>query len=501
MHEWDDHALLREYVERDSEEAFAILVTRHVNQVYSVALRQTGNPHAAEEITQAVFVILARKSRRLGPRVILSGWLYQTARLTAVTLVRGEIRRARREQEAHMQTVVNESESAAEIWPHIAPLLETAMAQLNANDRHAVVLRFFDGKSLKEVGASLGANEEAAKKRVQRALDKLRRFFTQRGVRLSATVLTAALGANAVHAAPATLAKTVTAMALTHGATASGSTLTLIKGALKLMAWTKAKTAVVAGLVVVLTTGTTTVIVEKNAAAHRQADYESLFHPDGSRFKRLEQTAPVLIVRPTRYPNGGEGVWTGSGKGVYTDAGITELIAWAYDINPVREILPTDAPRGNYDYLNTRPNPTQALREELKKQFRLDAHRETRPTDVVLLQAGNPGKLNSFRTRGGAFACYGTGEANTQKRIFNNAPLSLLAEQMIEPYFNKPCDCRTDAEARYDFEIQWQEPLGLTGEAHRLALQPVIEAQLNQLGLELVPTREPIEMLVVESAK
>ena len=77
MQELDDNALLREYVERGSDEAFAALVTRHVNKVYSVALRHTGNPHSAEEITQAVFVILARKSRHLGRRVILSGWLYQ----------------------------------------------------------------------------------------------------------------------------------------------------------------------------------------------------------------------------------------------------------------------------------------------------------------------------------------------------------------------------------------------------------------------------------------
>src|ERR1035437_4841880 len=180
MHELDDTALLREYVERDSEEAFATLVTRHVNKVYSAALRQTGNPHSAEEITQAVFVILARKSRQLGRRVILSGWLYQTARLTAVTFIRSEIRRARREQEAHMQTIVNETGS--DDWPRIAPLLDAAMAGLNETGLHAVVLRFFDGKSMREVGTALRANEDAAKKRVNRAVEKLRGFFTKRGV-------------------------------------------------------------------------------------------------------------------------------------------------------------------------------------------------------------------------------------------------------------------------------------------------------------------------------
>jgi RNA polymerase sigma factor (sigma-70 family) len=276
MHEWDDSALLREYVERDSEAAFAALVTRHVNQVYSVALRRTGNAHAAEEITQTVFVILARKSRSLGRRVILSGWLYQTARLTAATFVRGEIRRARREQQAHRQTALNEPTD--EVWPHIAPLLETAMAGLNETDRHAVVLRYFDGKNLKEVGAALGANEDAAKKRVQRAVDKLRRFFTQRGVLLPGAVLTAALSAHAVQAAPPALAQTVTAVAFAKGATAGGSTLTLIQGALKLMAWTKAKTAIVIGAGVLLATGSTWLVVQ---SAARWRDQRTTLQAEG----------------------------------------------------------------------------------------------------------------------------------------------------------------------------------------------------------------------------
>src|SRR3954471_23026488 len=117
MLELDDSLLLKEYVERGSDEAFATLVERHINKVYSIALRHTGNPHQAEEITQAVFVILARKARGLNQRVILSGWLYQTARLTAQTFIRSEIRRARREQEAFMQSPLNED--APEVWPKI----------------------------------------------------------------------------------------------------------------------------------------------------------------------------------------------------------------------------------------------------------------------------------------------------------------------------------------------------------------------------------------------
>src|SRR5271155_232789 len=140
MQELDDIALLREYAKCGSEAAFATLTARHVNKVYSVALRHTGNLHQAEEITQAVFVILARKSRHLGKRVILEGWLYQTARLTALASVRSEVRRVRREQEAYMQSISNDHNF--EVWPHIAPLLDAAIATLNKTDRHAVLLRF-----------------------------------------------------------------------------------------------------------------------------------------------------------------------------------------------------------------------------------------------------------------------------------------------------------------------------------------------------------------------
>src|SRR5580698_2527022 len=230
MQELDDNALLREYVERGSEEAFATLVARHVNKVYSVALRQTGNPHQAEEITQAVFVTLARKSGRLGKRVILEGWLHHTARLTALASVRSETRRARREQEAYMQSTLDGNES--DIWPQIAPLLDTAIAGLNETDRHAVVLRFVYGKSMKEVGAVLGGSEGATKLRLHRAMEKLRQSFYKRGIVSTTEIIAGAISANAVQTAPGGLAKSATALALAKGSAASSSTLSLIKGAL-----------------------------------------------------------------------------------------------------------------------------------------------------------------------------------------------------------------------------------------------------------------------------
>jgi RNA polymerase sigma factor (sigma-70 family) len=244
----DDLALLREYARRNSETAFAALVSRHINLVHSVALRQVRDPHLARDITQAVFVILARKADSIGPQIILSGWLCRTARYVSANALTIQRRRQCREQEAHMQSILNEPEP--EDWRQIAPLLDAAMERLGQKDHDAIVLRFFEGRNFREVGVALGASEDAAKMRVSRAVEKLRKFFTKRGVVLTAAVIAGAISTNSVRAAPATLAKSATAAAIAKGAAAGGSTLTLIKGTLKLMAWTKAKAAVTTAVVV-----------------------------------------------------------------------------------------------------------------------------------------------------------------------------------------------------------------------------------------------------------
>jgi len=269
--------LLREYAHKNSQEAFSTLVARHVNMVYSVALRKTGNHGAAEEITQAVFVILAKKVAVLRQETILTGWLYHTARLTSASFLRGEYRRMRREQEAYMQSLSNEPEP--ELWPQIAPLLEDAMGRLRDKERDAIALRFFEGKSFQEIGAAVGATENAAKKRVAHGLEKLRKFFAKRGVVCTTTIIAGAVSANSVQAAPALLAASASTVAISKGAAASASTLTLIKGALKVMAWTKAKTAIVVGVVAILGATTTTVVSIKLVQAHRAPPDTTILSP------------------------------------------------------------------------------------------------------------------------------------------------------------------------------------------------------------------------------
>jgi RNA polymerase sigma factor (sigma-70 family) len=258
----DDQTLLREFAASNSEAAFTALVSRHVNLVYSVALRQVRDPHLAEEITQAVFIILARKGDTLSPSTVLAGWLCRTARNVGAEALRKQGRRQRREQEAHMQSLLNEPESPT--WTHIAPLLDGAMETLDRKDHDALVLRFFENKNFAEVGVALGTGADTARMRVNRALEKLHRFFSRHGISSTTAIIAAAISAGSVQAAPVGMAETISVVALAKGAAAGTGTLTLLKGALKTMAWTKMKTAVVVGVCALLAAGTATTMVIVN---------------------------------------------------------------------------------------------------------------------------------------------------------------------------------------------------------------------------------------------
>ena len=287
--------LLRQYADRNSDEVFAALVARHVNLVYSAALRKTGNADAAQEITQAVFIILAQKAGRLSQRTILSGWLYQTTRLTAANFLRTEIRRVRREQEAYMQSLANETEP--ELWPQMAPLLEDAMGQLGEKDRNAIALRFFEGKSFQEIGAAFGASDNAAKKRVAHALEKLHRYFSKHGVSSTTAIIAGAISANSAHAAPVGLATTITATVI-KGPAVAASTLALVKGTLKVMTWMKLKIALSITAALLLAGGAMTVALSSGTAGGDDSAAPSVFQFRLVLNAPSAKADPMTIVQP-----------------------------------------------------------------------------------------------------------------------------------------------------------------------------------------------------------
>ena len=160
-----------------------------------------------------------------------------------------------------MQSVLNEPKSAGgDAWLQIAPLLDDALGRLGERDRHAIVLRFFENKSLEEVGAALGASEDAAKMRVNRALEKLRKIFSKRGVVLTATLIAGAVSANSVQAAPVGLAMTISAMAV-KGSVVAASITTLVQGTMKIMTWMKLKLAACVGIGLIVVVGASTIIL------------------------------------------------------------------------------------------------------------------------------------------------------------------------------------------------------------------------------------------------
>ena len=503
MQEPADTELLRQYAEEDSEAAFAALVTRYIHLIYSAALRQTGNSHAAEEITQAVFIILARKARALRQETMLAGWLYQTARYTAANFLRREIRRARREQEAYMQSLSDETNhpapdaTEADIWPQIAPLLEDAMGRLSARERQAVVLRFFAGKSFQEIGKAFGGSENAAKKRVLRGLEKLRKCFARRGVSSTTAIIGGAISANSVQAAPAALAKSVTAVAVAGGTTTSVSTLTLVKGVLKIMAWMKMKTAVIVGIAALLAAGTTTVVVKEFTSPSVESYFTRLD------FDYLNTAPPMVLLRPSKYAKQGSYA-VGQNivqpyKLLRRGAPFTMILCSAYGFGPEQMVLPRNLPRGQFDLLLTVSNNSrEALQEEIKKQFGVVAHPETRDTDVLVLKNTNPNAPGLQISQS---------DGPKPRSRWQPGNVKFIGYKMSDPcgydvvheiglQANLPVVDETGLTNAYDIDIHWDP--NLKGDALKQEIQRTMS---EQLGLKLIPDRRSVEMLVVEKAK
>ncbi|HEY3931258.1 MAG TPA: TIGR03435 family protein [Verrucomicrobiae bacterium] len=474
----NDMDLVREFARDNSETAFTELVRRHLNLVYSVARRCTGNDGDAHDVAQAVFIILARKAAGLREKTLLTGWLYETTRFTASRLLRTNARRHAREQEAFMQSTLNEADTAG-VWEKLSPHLETAMGKLNAADRALLVLRFYENKSGPEAAALLGINENTLHKRVTRAIEKLRKFFMKRGVTLSGTAIAGAVSANSVQAAPLVLAKSVTAVAIVKGSIATASTLTLVKGALNLMAWAKAKTTIIGASVLLAATTATTVAInwELNSEA-------------------LDKNPPTIILRPTQFQHMTGGATSGQ-KIVLKNVSLRLLLSMAYA--PLdfyahleyRMVLPSNCPKGNFDFIFTLfGDHTTALKNEIKKQFDLVAHLETRQTDVLLAKVTN--------SNAPGLKIVSTNEnqqiGNFRNVVFKGVTIDWLTG-WLEAITKTPVINQTGLTNYYDITVKWKPQ---AGQSEADAIRQILP---EQFGLELVPTNMPLEMLVVEKAE
>jgi RNA polymerase sigma factor (sigma-70 family) len=249
-----DTELLLRYSEEHSEEAFTELVRRHVNFVYSVALRRLGgDAHRAEDVAQTVFTDLARKARSLSPKVRLAGWLYRSAHFAAAKAARTEYRRQQRETKAQtMQEIMSDSSPDSE-WGRLRPVLDEAMQKLSEDDREAIVLRIFEGLTFEAVGEQLAISDTAARKRVDRALEKLQFQLRKQGITSTGAALYLVLSNQAVVAAPAGLAASITGLALT----AAASTGVTAFGLFQIMSTNKLAAAL-AGIILGAALGTTT---------------------------------------------------------------------------------------------------------------------------------------------------------------------------------------------------------------------------------------------------
>jgi RNA polymerase sigma factor (sigma-70 family) len=269
----DDATLLRDYARDHTEGDFAELVRRHLNLVYSAALRQVnGDAHLAQDVTQLVFSDLARKAATLAGHRVLAGWFFTSTRFAAAKLVRGERRRQSREQEAQLMHEISRSDSTASLdWDRVRPMLDEALSELGERDREAILLRFMSGHDFEQVGARLSLSSNAARMRVDRAVDKLRALLARRGVTSTSAALALVLANQAVVAAPAGLAATITGTALVSATVTSGTAALAFMSVSKLQL-TIVSAIVLAGAGVYLAQAKTNTALREELAGIRRSD-------------------------------------------------------------------------------------------------------------------------------------------------------------------------------------------------------------------------------------
>jgi uncharacterized protein (TIGR03435 family) len=477
-----DCELLRKYASEGNEPAFTELVRRHLNLVYSVACRESnGDPAQAQDIAQLVFIELAKKARRLTGHPALVGWLYSSTRLMSANLRRSQKRRLIREQSVESMKDSLAPPNNEPSGDLLKELLDEVLHQLTERDRGAVVLRFLEGHNLREVGAALGVSEDAARMRVERALEKLRHLLARRGVTSTASGLSTVLG-GALLPINSQVAANVAAIAGTavKGAAATATTSTAL---LDLLIGALNAKAAIALTTVVLVAGTAVLVTQNARIPARRpttvAPAEWIWTTDA-----LSNVPPMVIIRPTKFDQN-MGISRGTRLRWRSDS-LRHLIAFAYNVEEQQLVLTTTLPEGKYDWLVTRGDPLTELRREIKKQFNIVGQRNRSTMDVLVLQptTNEAPELSAVK---GFFI--GSARKGTNRLDIRGRNIKFLATALAD-VFGKPVLDRSGIKGRYDMVLEWDS------QQDRLVS---MNAALEPLGLQLVPARERTDMVKVVS--
>ena len=327
MHDADP---LRSYSQTGSPEAFAALVRTHIDLVYTAARRQTRDPHLADDITQAVFIVLSKKAGTISDPARLPGWLIRTTRYAAHTAINIGVRRRRHEQQAAAMKPAFAAGDDVSYLSDLLPALDQHLARLNDADRTAIVLRYFQDKPVREIAAALNVSEAAAQKRVLRALEKLRNLFARRqGGRLvtSTDALGASLAALPLLHAPAAL----TPMVLSAGA--GPNVILIVKGALHSMFWTSTKVTATAGIaasVIIAASASALLLNDKQVAASQ---------PSSAGASALATSRPSTSRPAPQFPNVLIGALQGQPPGYAK--GIDDSVRRTPDSDPAAVLMST----------------------------------------------------------------------------------------------------------------------------------------------------------------
>jgi uncharacterized protein (TIGR03435 family) len=514
----DDRELLEAFIRDNSETAFRCLVERHARWMFAAAFRQLRDRQLAEDAAQAAFIILLQKAKAMPSNAKFSSWLFSSLQFTVKNLQRARRRRHFHELRAAVEQNLNHISNSSPAHDDLTDRLDNAVASLSSTNRATILLRFYQNLPFDQIGRSLGISEAAARKRTHRAIHALRQKLgadTDSG----AIELGAAFG---LDHSPAALTHTITsgALAAKSGAAVSATILTATKGSLFFMVATKAKIAAAVVIVAFLAVPGTivaihyapTLFVDTPATEPSSADSASRnqakpvethqaaepWQVEDISSDTVGRLPPEVRIVPTKFPHSQNSRIAGVAPGIEKFVGIRvrvrDIAQVAYDSFAQRTVFVGPEPLDRYDFVSTLPKDSSlALQKELAETLGFVAHRETRMTDVLLLRVKNPNAAGLRPpTNGPIYNAQVDGD--TDSITWDNQPLS-RAQQLLEVFCKMPVIDETSLKENFSISVKWKD-LGNRDPNH----DAMKKALLHTLGLELIPSRAPIEMLIVEKA-